>query len=138
MLPQYLEQLGVNFKIVESDTYSIVKRVLEEGQDDVFPLLTAASRHSLPHGEGTGAPRSRSGTIARHPRNVLPEFLHGGKPEGDATEADLGQRRTRRHPPAGLRARKDIVKYARERDFPIILRKSLRVAANLQRAVVGA
>ena len=31
VLPQYLGTLGVNFRIVESDTYSIVKRVLAEG-----------------------------------------------------------------------------------------------------------
>ena len=32
MLPEYLESLGVPFRIVEQDTYSIVKRVIPEGR----------------------------------------------------------------------------------------------------------
>ena len=32
ILPEYLAKSSVNFKIVESDTYSIVKRVLQEGK----------------------------------------------------------------------------------------------------------
>ena len=32
VLPNYLEQLGVRFRIVEQDTYSIVKRVVPEGK----------------------------------------------------------------------------------------------------------
>jgi tRNA 2-thiocytidine biosynthesis protein TtcA len=32
ILPQYLENLGVDYKVVESDTYSIVKEKLDEGQ----------------------------------------------------------------------------------------------------------
>ncbi len=32
VLPQYLEKLGVPFRIVEQDTYSVVKLVLPEGK----------------------------------------------------------------------------------------------------------
>ena len=32
VLPRYLESLGVPFRIIEQDTYSVVKRVIPEGQ----------------------------------------------------------------------------------------------------------
>ena len=32
VLPQYLEQLGVAYHIIEQDTYSVVKRVIPEGK----------------------------------------------------------------------------------------------------------
>src|SRR4029079_14539448 len=32
VLPAYLERLGVEYRIVEQDTYSIVKRLVPEGQ----------------------------------------------------------------------------------------------------------
>jgi tRNA 2-thiocytidine biosynthesis protein TtcA len=32
VLPEYLQSLGVEFRIVEEDTYSVVKRVIPEGQ----------------------------------------------------------------------------------------------------------
>src|SRR4026208_181239 len=32
VLPEYLEKLGVPFRIVEQDTYSVVKRVIPEGK----------------------------------------------------------------------------------------------------------
>jgi tRNA 2-thiocytidine biosynthesis protein TtcA len=32
ILPQYLQQVGVPFKIIEQDTYSVVKRVVPEGK----------------------------------------------------------------------------------------------------------
>ncbi|HEY6822969.1 MAG TPA: ATP-binding protein, partial [Steroidobacteraceae bacterium] len=32
VLPQYLEKLGVAYRIVEQDTYSVVKRVIPEGK----------------------------------------------------------------------------------------------------------
>ncbi len=32
MLPQYLASIGVPFRIIEQDTYSVVKRVIPEGK----------------------------------------------------------------------------------------------------------
>ena len=32
VLPQYLKSIGVNFKIIEEDTYSVVKRLIPEGK----------------------------------------------------------------------------------------------------------
>ena len=32
VLPEYLESIGVPYKIIEEDTYSVVKRVIEEGK----------------------------------------------------------------------------------------------------------
>ncbi len=51
VLPKYLGERGVPFHIETRDTYSIVKRLVPEGQTLVQPLFTPAPRHPVPRGE---------------------------------------------------------------------------------------
>ena len=60
VLPDYLSALGVPFHIEEQDTYSIVKRVIPEGQDDVQPVLAAAPRHPVPRRRRTRRHQDRA------------------------------------------------------------------------------
>ena len=40
VLPRYLEGLGVDYRIVEEDTYSVVTRVVPEGKTQGYPKVT--------------------------------------------------------------------------------------------------
>lgn len=49
ILPAYLEQLGVEYKIVEENTYGIVKEKIPEGENHLLAVLSPASRYPLPY-----------------------------------------------------------------------------------------
>ena len=59
------KSLGVPYRIIEQDTYSVVKRVIPEGKHDVRAVLAPAARRAVPlrSGERLHA-RSRSAIIA--------------------------------------------------------------------------
>jgi tRNA 2-thiocytidine biosynthesis protein TtcA len=61
----YLAGRGVPFHIETQDTYSIVTRLIEPRQDDVFAVLAAAARHPVPRGRRTRCDQDRArATIA--------------------------------------------------------------------------
>ena len=49
ILPAYLESLGIEYKIVEEDTYSIVQDKIPEGNDDLLSLFSFTSWYFIPH-----------------------------------------------------------------------------------------
>ena len=65
VLPDYLARVGVDFRIVEQDTYSRRQAPRARGQDDVQPVLAPAPRRRSTASRASSArPRSRSATIA--------------------------------------------------------------------------
>ncbi|VDZ78778.1 tRNA(Cytosine32)-2-thiocytidine synthetase [Salmonella bongori] len=54
ILPAYLEQLGVEYKIVEENTYGIVKEKNPGRKNHLLAVLSSASRYSVSYSDRTG------------------------------------------------------------------------------------
>ncbi|VTM55299.1 tRNA(Cytosine32)-2-thiocytidine synthetase [Klebsiella pneumoniae] len=64
ILPAYLEQLGVEYKIVEENTYGIVKEKIPEGKPPARCALACVAASSIVPPPSLGRPRSPSAIIA--------------------------------------------------------------------------
>ncbi len=121
VLPRYLRSLGVQFDILEQDTYSVVKRVIPEGKT-YCGLCSRLRRGAL----YTYARENNITKIALgHHRDDLIETLflnlfHGGRLSSMAAKlrADAGDCVVIR--PLAYCEEADIERYAALRDFPII------------------
>ena len=80
ILPEYLDKLGVEYKIVEENTYGIVKR--SEGKT-TCSLLSSASWHSVPDRDGAGRNKI---ALGHHRDDILQtlflNMFYGGKMKG--------------------------------------------------------
>ena len=121
VLPEYLRQLGVEFRIVEEDTYSIVTRIIEPGKT-MCGLCSRLRRGVLYRVAGElGANKIALG----HHRDDIVETLFLNMFFGARLKAmppklvsdDLKHVIIR---PLAYSAERDIVRYAQGRDFPII------------------
>lgn len=61
VLPEYLEKLGVEYKIVEENTYGIVKED-SRGQNHLLTVFSPSSRYPLSYRNGTGGDEDRAGS----------------------------------------------------------------------------
>ena len=50
VLPEYLQSIGVDYKIVEENTYGIVKEKIPEGKTTSFSLLSPTPWYFIPYG----------------------------------------------------------------------------------------
>jgi tRNA 2-thiocytidine biosynthesis protein TtcA len=139
VLPEYLEALGVPYRVVAEDTYSIVKRVVPEGK--TYCGLCSRLRRAILYRIAVeeGATKIALG----HHRDDLVETLflnmfHGGRLKAmpPKLRSDDGRHIVIR--PLAFCAESDIARYARAREFPIIPCDLCGSQQNLQRAQIKA
>ena len=121
VLPGYLSGLGVPFRIVEQDTYSVVKRVLPEGKT-LCSLCSRLRRGVLYRVAGElGATRI---ALGHHRDDILATFFlnlfFGGKLKAmpPKLKSDDGRHIVIR--PLAYVKEEDLAAYAVEKGFPII------------------
>ena len=121
VLPEYLSGLGVPFRIVEQDTYSVVKRVLPEGRT-MCSLCSRLRRGVLYRVAGElGATKI---ALGHHRDDILATFFlnlfFGGKLKAmpPKLKSDDGKHIVIR--PLAYVAEDDLAAYATQKGFPII------------------
>lgn len=137
ILPEYLKKLGVDYRIVEADTYSIVKEKIPEGKTTCS--LCSRLRRGVIY---TTAKELGANKIALgHHRDDMVETLFlnmffGAKLKAmpPKLSADKGQLVVIR--PLAYCTEKDIAAYARAMEFPIIPCDLCGSQENLQRQKV--
>jgi tRNA 2-thiocytidine biosynthesis protein TtcA len=137
VLPAYLGRLGVPFRIVEQDTYSVVKRVLPEGKT-MCSLCSRLRRGVLYRVAGElGATKI---ALGHHRDDILATFFlnlfFGGKLKAmpPKLKSDDGRHLVIR--PLAYVREDDLAAYAEEKAFPIIPCNLCGSQEHLQRRVV--
>ena len=137
VLPTYLDRLGVAYRIVEEDTYSVVTRVIEPGK--TMCGLCSRLRRGILYRVATelGATKIALG----HHRDDIVETLflnmfYGARLKAmpPKLKSDDGKHVVIR--PLAYCAERDIARYARGREFPIIPCKLCGSQDNMKRREV--
>ena len=138
VLPEYLSALGVPFRIVEQDTYAIVKRVVPEGK--TMCALCSRLRRGVLY-RVAGELRATKIALGHHRDDVLATFFlnlfHAGTLKAMPAKllSDDGRHVVIR--PLAYVAEEDLAAYAEAKAFPIIPCTLCGSQQNLQRKVVG-
>ena len=137
VLPEYLVGLGVPFRIIEQDTYSVVKRVIPAGRT-LCGLCSRLRRGALYR---FAAENGITKIALGHHRDDIVETLFlnlffGGRLKAMAPKllSDDGRHIVIR--PLAYLAERDIARYARGRAFPLIPCRLCGSQENMQRVAV--
>jgi tRNA 2-thiocytidine biosynthesis protein TtcA len=138
VLPEYLETRGVPFRIVEQDTYSVVKRVIPEGKT-MCSLCSRLRRGVLYRvADEVGATKI---ALGHHRDDILATFFlnlfHGGQLKAMPAKlvSDDGRHVVIR--PLAYVAEEDLAAYAEAKRFPIIPCTLCGSQENLERRQIG-
>ena len=139
ILPEYLRSQAVNYHVIERDTYSVVKRVVPEGQT-TCALCSRLRRGTL---YGFANSMGYNKIALGHHRDDIVETLflnlfHGGRLQAMPPKllSDDGQHMVIR--PLAMVPEKLIEAYAEKKAFPIIPCDLCGSQPNLQRAKIKA
>ena len=139
VLPEYLEALGVPFRILEQDTYSVVKRVVPEGKT-TCGLCSRLRRGALYNFAAQNAVTRIA--LGHHRDDIIETFFlnlfNGGRIKAMPPKllSDDGRHVVIR--PLAYCAEEDIRQYAGARNFPIIPCNLCGSQPNLQRQAIKA
>ena len=138
VLPENLRARGVEFRIVEQDTYSVVKRVIPEGQ--TMCSLCSRLRRGVLYRVAAELGATKI-ALGHHRDDILATFFlnlfHGGQLKAMPAKlvSDDGKHVVIR--PLAYVAEADLAAYAEARRFPIIPCTLCGSQDNLQRKQVG-
>lgn len=121
ILPEYLTEIGVEFKIVEQDTYSVVLDVLKEGKT-TCSLCSRLRRGALYQtSKELGCNKI---ALGHHREDILETFFlnlfFAGKLEAMPPKFITNDKELQVIRPLAYCKEEEIIIYAKERDFPII------------------
>lgn len=137
VLPDYLTQVGVPFRIVEQDTYSVVKRVIPEGKTmcSLCSRLRRGVLYRVAAEEGV-----TKIALGHHRDDMIETFFlnlfYGGRMKAMPPKLLTDDHRHIVIRPLAYCPEKDIARYARQRQFPIIPCNLCGSQDNLQRGQI--
>ena len=137
VLPDYLRSLGVDFHVIEQDTYSVVKRLIPEGRT-MCSLCSRMRRGALyKWAAANGITRI---ALGHHRDDIVETFFlnlfFGGRLKAMAPKLKSEDGRHVVIRPLAYVSERDIARYARARDFPIIPCNLCGSQENLQRRTI--
>ena len=137
ILPNYLQSLGLNYKIITEDTYSTVKRIIPEGKT-TCSLCSRLRRGILYRvAKELGATKI---ALGHHRDDIIETFFlnifYGGKIKGMPAKLMSDDNKNIVIRPLAYCCEKDIIRYSNFKQFPIIPCNLCGSQPNLQRKVI--
>ncbi|MEM7357925.1 MAG: tRNA 2-thiocytidine(32) synthetase TtcA [Pseudomonadota bacterium] len=134
VLPDYLNNLGVEYRVIEKDTYSIVKEKLNEGQKTCW--LCSRMRRGILYNAAEDLGLTKI-ALGHHADDIVEtlflNMIHGAKLSAMPPKLISDDKRNIVIRPLAYCREKDIKKYAAAREFPIIPCNLCGSQENLQR-----